>query len=252
MPKLLALVLFALTAVAAPAAEPAYKLRWFGLSMFQLETPTGKLVVFDPHLAPEFPRALVKADAICLSHLHSDHTQLDAVENAKSARVFSGLTPGKKGRPAEWAKIDEQVGAMRVRTVGLYHDAEGGLSRGRNSAFILEFSDLKICHLGDLGHDLTPEQVKAIGPIDVLMVPVGGVYTINGSGAKRAVAALKPSRLVVPMHYGVPGFDDLAGPAEFLEGAENVVRTPATNEIVIPASPPAKGPLTVVPGFGGK
>ena len=252
MPKLLALVVLALIAHAAPAAEPAYKLRWFGLSMFQLETPTGKLVVFDPHLSPEFPRALVKADVVCMSHLHSDHTQLDAVENAKSTRVFSGLTPGKKGRPAEWTKIDEPVGAMHIRTVGLYHDTEGGLSRGRNSAFVIEFPDLKVCHLGDLGHDLTPEQVKAIGPIDVLLVPVGGVYTINGSGAKRAVAALKPSRLVVPMHYGVPGFDDLAGPAEFLDGTPNVTRTPATNEIVIPAEPSEKGPLTVVPGFSTK
>ena len=252
MPKLLTLLAVALLAGQTPAADPGYTIRWFGLSMFQLETPTGKLVVFDPHLAPDFPRALVKADVVCISHLHSDHTQLDAVENAKAARVFSGLIPGKRGRPAEWAKIDEKVGAMRVRTVGLYHDTEGGLSRGRNSAFVIEFPDLKVCHLGDLGHDLTPEQVKAIGPIDVLMVPVGGVYTLNGSGAKRAVAALKPSRLVLPMHYGVPGFDDLATAEEFLDGTPNVARTPGTNAVVVPAAPPPGGPVTAVLGFGKK
>ncbi len=244
MPRLFAaLALAVVLAVAAgtPARDDAkpFKLRWFGLSMFQLETPAGKRIVFDPHAAPEFGRNLVQADIVCLSHLHSDHTQLEVVENVKAARVFKGLTEPRKGRASEWAKIDETVGAIRVRTVGLYHDAEDGLVRGRNSAFILDVEGVRLCHLGDLGHDLSPEQVKAIGPVDVLFVPVGGVYTLNGGGAKRAVAALKPGRFVLPMHYGVPGFDELTGPDEFLDGTDNVDRKLATNEFSFPAEVPA-------------
>lgn len=237
-------------------APPAFKLRWFGLSMFQLETPGGKKIVFDPHAVPEFGRAIVQADIVVCSHPHSDHTQLDAVENAKAARVFQGVEPGKKGRPAEWKAVDEKVGPIRVRTVGLYHDAEDGLLRGKNSAFIIEADGVTFCHLGDLGHDLTPAQVKAIGKVDVLMVPVGGIYTINGGGAKRAVAAIQPARFVLPMHYGVPGYDELVGPDEFLDGTSNVSKRPGTNELVVPveappgATPP--GPVTVVLGWGKK
>jgi L-ascorbate metabolism protein UlaG (beta-lactamase superfamily) len=91
------------------------------------------------------------------------------------------------------------------------------------------------CHLGDLGHDLSPEQVKAIGPVDVLMVPVGGIYTINGETAKKVVARIKPRLFVLPMHYGVPGYDDLLGPDEFMEDQKNPKKMPDTNELVIPA-----------------
>ncbi len=262
MPRLtlaVAVSLLASTAAFAQDAPAAFKLRWFGLSMFQLETPNGKKIIFDPHAVPEFGRNLVQADIVVCSHPHSDHTQLDVVENAKAARVFQGVEPGKKGRPPEWKAVDEKVGAVRVRTVGLYHDAEDGLVRGKNSAFIIESDGVTFCHLGDLGHDLTPAQVKAIGRVDVLMVPVGGIYTVNGGGAKRAVAAIRPARFVLPMHYGVPGYDDLVGPDEFLDGTPNVSKRPGTNELVVPVevpaaaagSPPA-GPVTVVLGWGKK
>jgi L-ascorbate metabolism protein UlaG (beta-lactamase superfamily) len=69
-----------------------------------------------------------------------------------------------------------------------YHDAAEGLTRGKNTIFIVEMDGWRFCHLGDLGHDLTPAQLKKIGEVDVLMVPVGGIYTLNGSEAKRVVA----------------------------------------------------------------
>ena len=111
---------------------------------------------------------------------------------------------------------------------------------------------LTVCHLGDLGHELTDEQAKAIGPVDVLLVPVGGIYTINGEQARAVVAKLNPKRFVVPMHYGVPGYDDLLGPDEFLDGLANVRRTPDANELVIPADAPAGPPAVVVLGWKGR
>lgn len=254
-------LLLALTP-AARADDKKCVLRWYGLSMFQLETSGGKKVVFDPHGVPEFGRNLLQADVVLCSHLHNDHTQLDAIENVKAARVFMGVEPAKKGQAATWKVVNEKVGAIQIRSVGLFHDNEEGLARGKVSAFIVEVDNLKFCHLGDLGHELTPAQLKAIGTVDVLMVPVGGIYTLNGEGAKRVVAQIKPRLFVLPMHYGVPGYDELSPLDEFLDGQANVKKTPETNELVIPvpdapAAAPAKGaaapvPTTVVPGYAKK
>src|SRR5918912_1222522 len=107
MTRTLLALSFALALPAAAAAQDAkLTLRWFGQSFFQLETAAGKRVVFDPHAIPEFGRPVVKADIVLCSHLHDDHTQLGAVEDAKAARVFYGLA-AKKGKPADWNKVDE-------------------------------------------------------------------------------------------------------------------------------------------------
>jgi L-ascorbate metabolism protein UlaG (beta-lactamase superfamily) len=235
----------------AHAQEPAkaVKLRWFGQSFFQLETSPGKKVVFDPHAIPEFGRHVVEADVIVCTHLHNDHTTMAAIPEPKAARIFYGLEEVKKGRPAEWKKIDEKVGQVRVRTVGTYHDASDGLERGKNAVFVVEADGLVFCHLGDLGHDLTAAQVKAIGPVDVLMVPVGGIYTINGGQAKRVVGQLKPRRYVLPMHYGVPGYDALLPADEFLNGQPDVQKMPDTNELVIPLDAKPEKPTVVVLGW---
>ncbi len=225
------------------------KLRWFGQSMFQLETSTGKRIVFDPHAIPEFGRHTVRADIIVCSHLHNDHTTLAQIEDPKAARIFYGLEEAKKGRPPEWKKIDEKVGQIRVRTVPTYHDPNEGLERGKNSVFVVEADGLVFCHLGDLGHELTPAQVKAIGPVDVLMVPVGGVYTINGGQAKKVVGQLKPRLYVLPMHYGVPGYDELLSVDEFLDGQAHVKKTPNTNELDIPTDLKADHYTVVVLGW---
>ncbi len=217
-------------------AQDAKKLtiRWFGQSYFQVETSTGKKIVFDPHAIPEFGRPVVQADIITCSHWHSDHAQPEAVENAKGARVFYGLLEAKKGRIPDWAKIDEKVGQIHVRTFPTYHDAETGVARGKNSAFIVEADGLKICHLGDIGHELTKDQVKALGPVDILMIPVGGVYTVNGEQARKIVKAINPRLYVLPMHYGVPGYDDLLPADEFLDGQKNVKKMLSTNELSVP------------------
>lgn len=233
----------------AQDAVTSVTLRWFGMSMFQLETSAGKKIVFDPHAIPEFGRNLVQADVILCSHLHSDHTQTSIVENAKSARLFYGVEQAKKGRTPEWKAVNEKVGQISIRAVGLYHDNDDGLVRGKVSAFIVECDGLKFCHLGDLGHELTAAQVKAIGPVDVLMVPCGGIYTINGDGAKRAVAKLKPRLYVLPMHYGVPGYDELLPLDEFLDGPTAVKKLPNTNELVIPLELKADAPTIVVLGW---
>src|SRR5206468_8512605 len=88
---------------------------------------------------------------------------------------------------------------------------------GKNTIFILEVDGWKIVHLGDLGHQLSPNQIKRIGPIDVLMIPVGGIYTINGSEAKKVVEQLKPREYIFPMHCGTKIYDELLPPTEFVQ-----------------------------------
>jgi L-ascorbate metabolism protein UlaG (beta-lactamase superfamily) len=243
---LIALSLLAL-AGSAHGQDKKLTLRWYGQSFFQLETASGQKIVFDPHAIPNFGRHTVSANVALISHPHNDHNQLEILTDSQAARVFEGVTTLKSGK-TDWNKIDEKVIQTRIRTLGTYHDAMGGMQRGKNAVFIVEADGLVFCHLGDLGHDLTPEQVKAIGKVDVLMVPVGGIYTINGETARKVVAAIKPRLYVVPMHYAVPGYDDLLGPDEFLDEIpkEQVKRTPETNELVIPADVKAPDAPTVV------
>lgn len=228
----------------AQEPTPSVKLRWFGQSMFQLETTNGKKIVFDPHGIMEIGRTVVSADVVLISHWHTDHSNLKAIENPKAARIVQGLEAVKKGRPAEWKSIDEKIGQARIRTVGTYHDPMQGMQRGKNAVFIVEVDGLVFCHLGDLGHELSPEQVKAIGPIDVMMVPVGGIYTLNGEGAKKVAAQLKPRRMTIPMHYAFEGYDELLPLDEFLDGQPRVQKLPS-NELVIPLEA-KEGPASVI------
>jgi L-ascorbate metabolism protein UlaG (beta-lactamase superfamily) len=223
---------------------PKVTVRWFGQSFFQIETGGKQSIVFDPHAIPVFGTPRVSADITLISHPHNDHAQPEVL--AEKGRIFLGVTPSPDGKKMEWARVDEKVKNTRVRTVATYHDTTGGMTRGKNAAWVVEADDLVFCHLGDLGHELTPDQLKAIGPVDVLMVPVGGVYTINGEQAKRVVDQIRPKRFILPMHYGVPGFDDLAGPEEFLGEFKAVTRMTQTNELVIPLEGKAPDAPSVV------
>jgi L-ascorbate metabolism protein UlaG (beta-lactamase superfamily) len=203
-------------------AEPPKKIsiRWHGQSFFELESSKGTRIAFDPHAIEAYGRTDVAADLILISHFHNDHDQKEVIRNHARAKVIEGLKRGT--RKPEWNLVDETFRDVHVRTVGVYHDDVEGMERGKNAVFVVEVDGLRIVHLGDLGHLLTPKQIKAIGPVDVLMIPIGGVYTINGSEAKQVVEQLKPSRYIVPMHYGTRVFEDLLSPDEFLEEQKNV------------------------------
>jgi L-ascorbate metabolism protein UlaG (beta-lactamase superfamily) len=216
-----------LAAIVFPAAaqekdKKVAQLRWFGHSYFLLVTSSGTRVAFDPHAIADYGAPPIAPDIVVISHNHNDHNRKEIFTNAdsKDLKVFYGVTP--KGKSGEWAKIDEKVRDVRVRSVGTYHDEEEGAKRGKNAAMIVEADGMVFCHLGDLGHELTEEQVKAIGPVDVLMIPVGGIYTINGEMAKKVVAQLKPRLFILPMHYGTSVNSDALPPDEFLDGQKKV------------------------------
>lgn len=234
---------------AAPAAAGQMSLRWYGQSFFLLESSKGTRVAIDPHGIDAFGRVSVKADLVLITHLHTDHTQIDAIEDRDKARILVGLRV--QGKRTQWNPVNEQFRDVRVRSVGVYHDASQGLERGKNTIFVIEMDGVRIVHLGDLGHVLTPAQVREVGPVDVLLVPAGGAYTINGAEARQVVAQLRPRQYVVPMHYGNESYDELMPLDEFLEEQKpgSVRRTPETNLLRIdPAVRPAE-PVVVVLGW---
>ena len=170
------------------------KLTWLGHSCFLLEQDGYRLVT-DPYTGVEgYPPLSVSAHAVCCSHHHFDHDAVDAV---------TVLPPVKS--------------PFTVREVETCHDEKGGALRGSNTVRVFTAGGVSVAHLGDLGHQLSAEQLDAIGSVDAVLVPVGGVYTVDAAGAKAVCDALRP-RCVIPMHYhhAPYGLPNVAGVEDFL------------------------------------
>lgn len=154
------------------------KLTWNGHSCFSLECQDGT-IVFDPYQKNSVPGLKplnLKADLILCSHEHEDHHALNVV-------TLSGT------------KTD-----FTIDKIETFHDDQNGALRGKNIIHIVQSEGMQIVHLGDLGCDLTSEQTKKIFRCDVLMIPIGGHYTIDALEAYLLVQKIQP-RIVIPMHY---------------------------------------------------
>jgi len=127
----------------------------------------------------------LRADIATVSHDHGDHNHVASIRG--QPRVFS--TPG-----------EYEVQGIFITGIPTFHDRRQGKERGQNIVFLFDFDGLTICHLGDLGDVLSQSQAEALGNVDVLLAPVGGVYTITAARAAEVVSLLEP-RLVIPMHY---------------------------------------------------
>ena len=169
-------------------------LTWLGHSCFVLES-YGFRVLLDPFRdIPGLPDICMEADAVYCSHGHFDHAYTDEVT----------LTSGK-------------VNPFTVQEIDSFHDDKGGALRGRNMIRAFTSEGLTVVHLGDLGQPLTGEQVEKIGRCDVLLLPVGGTYTIDMRQAKAVAEAVNP-HVIVPMHFreGRTGLEILTTREEFL------------------------------------
>jgi L-ascorbate metabolism protein UlaG (beta-lactamase superfamily) len=240
-------------------------IRWHGQSFFEIISTKGTRIVTDPHAIEEYGRPQIKADLVLMSHFHSDHTRTDAITNIKDAKQINALAREKDENGREtardtWNILDEKFKDVRIQTVGTYHDDMAGTQRGKNGVFVIDVDGLRIVHLGDLGHTLRGEQLRKIRkvddkpreqhPIDVLMIPVGGVYTINGLEAQKVVEQLKPTRYILPMHYGTRVYNQLLDLTYFLEEQKmgKVERFLQTNEISIDtkAKPPEEPTIAIL------
>ena len=171
-----------------------------------METENGVRIVTDPYDAGcGYPIKDVEAEIALVSHHHHDH---DSVENLR-------------GKPAVIDKdgVYQPADGIRITAVRGYHDDVQGAKRGETLLFLIEADEMRIVHLGDLGDMLDAEQEDILKNPDVLMIPVGGFYTIDGKQAREIAAQLK-ARIVLPMHYKTKYNEDwpISGPDEFLEG----------------------------------
>jgi len=253
-----ALAVLLCCAGAASAEDSKVVIRWHGQSFFEIISTKGTRIVTDPHAIEAYGRPMVQADLVLMTHFHVDHTRLDAITNIKKAKQINALKKGEGGRD-EWNVIDEKFKDVRIQTLGTFHDDMAGTQRGKNGVFILDVDGLRIVHLGDLGHALSREQLKKITknednpreprPVDVLMIPVGGVYTINGLEAQKVVEQIKPTRYILPMHYGTRVYDDVLGLDYFLDEQKmgTVKKFTTTNELAIdPKAEAPKEPIIAI------
>jgi L-ascorbate metabolism protein UlaG (beta-lactamase superfamily) len=239
---LAALLLFA---AAAPAADKPVVIRWHGQSFFEIISTRGTRIVLDPHAIEAYGRKEVPADLVLMSHFHVDHTRTDAIPNVKQAKLINAL----KREGNRWNPVDEKFKDVRVQTLGTYHDSMSGLKHGKNGVFILDVDGLRIVHLGDLGHTLSPPQLRKLGRVDVLLIPVGGVYSINGLEAQKVVEQIKPRRYIIPMHYGTEVYSDLLDLKYFLDDQTmgTVQRFRSTNELDLdPKAAPPREPIIAI------
>jgi L-ascorbate metabolism protein UlaG (beta-lactamase superfamily) len=218
------------------------QVEWYGQSAFQL-TDGGTTVVIDPFgdmtalegrgLRWDYPAiGDVEADLLLITHEHRDHNAVDAIGGEP---VILRSTAGR---------LDSPIG--EVLAVASEHDAAAGTERGPNTLFAFAFGGLRVAHLGDLGQrTLRDEQVRALGPIDLLFAPVGGQVTIGADQATE-IAARLGARIVVPMHYRTERIGFLEPVDAFLERAAAVERL-ASPLFDLDALPSTDGPLVVVP-----
>ena len=161
------------------------EITWLGHSCFRLKGKQATVITdpFSPAIG--YTLGKVAAEIVTVSHAHPGHSYIQGV----------GGEPRILKSPGEY----ESAGVLTVG-VHTYHDNEKGAQRGKNTAFVIDVDDVMICHLGDLGHVLTAEQVAEIDGVDVLLIPVGGVSTIDAVQAAQIVRQLEP-KVVIPMHY---------------------------------------------------
>lgn len=190
------------------------KIKWLGHASFMITAETGTKIITDPYVTAEnlnYGEIKESADIVTVSHEHGDHSNVSAV----------------RGNP-EVVRGTAKVKGIEFKGIPTYHDDAGGKSRGKNTIFCFEVDGIRVCHLGDLGHPLSDKQATELGSVDILLIPVGGFYTIDAKVASQLCHRLKP-KVIIPMHFkndkcAFP----IAGVDEFLQGKEGVNRLDAS------------------------
>jgi L-ascorbate metabolism protein UlaG (beta-lactamase superfamily) len=184
------------------------KIRWLGHACFLIEAEDGTKVITDPFdesVGYRIPKE--KPDVVTVSHSHFDHNAVDLLQ----------------GNPEVVKNVEEKkIKGIVFKGIESFHDKSRGAQRGPNTIFVFAVDGLRLCHLGDLGHLLSSDQQKKIGEVDILFIPVGGTFTIDGLEAGEVSEQLNP-RLIIPMHYKTKSCNiGIASCEEFLKGFTKV------------------------------
>lgn len=209
------------------------KVKWLGHACFLITSREGIRIITDPYAVGggiSYSPIKETADIVVVSHEHGDHNNVSAVQGKPEIVRDSGTRTAR---------------GIQFRGVATYHDNFQGRQRGPNTVFCFTLDDIKLCHSGDLGHLLSPEQIKEIGAVDILLIPVGGFYTISANEASEVCNQLSP-KVIIPMHFKTPKCAyPITGVEDFLKGKKDVRRVdsseaefeleklPTTAEIVV-------------------
>ncbi len=197
------------------------KIKWNGHASFTITSTSGVIIITDPYEPGGFGGGIKydpipdQADAVIVTHEHADHNYV------------SGL----KGKPVV-VKSSQNVKGVSFEAIPVFHDSNQGSERGKNTVFCFEVDGVRVAHLGDLGHVLDDGQVKKMGKVDVLLIPVGGFFTIDAKQAAATVAKLAP-KIVIPMHYKTNKVDFPIQPAEAFLALFPKVKKLDTSEVLI-------------------
>ena len=189
------------------------KIKWCGHATFLITSISGTKIVTDPYEPGGYDGALSygsipdEIDIAVVSHDHPDHNYVQ----------------GLKGNPEVIKGTGAQAASgIEFKGIPTYHDTSQGKERGESTIFCFTIDNVRLCHLGDLGHPLSSKDVAEIGEVDVLMIPVGGFYTIDAKVATEVMNSLKP-RLVIPMHFKTEKCDfPITTVDDFISGKPNV------------------------------
>ena len=186
------------------------KLTWYGHSCFLLTAESGYSILTDPcDQETGYELHDLTCDAVSISHEHHDHNCLAIVAGTPTILRAAG---------------EHLAGEIPVTGYTSYHDDAAGAHRGKNSVFLYQIDGLKLLHLGDLGHMLSDETIREIGDVDVLLAPIGGVYTINAKTATELADRLH-AKVLIPMHYKTPALHFN------IEGLEPLLAANATRRV---------------------
>jgi len=161
---------------------------WLGHSCFRIKGNQA-VIITDP-FPPDIGYTLGKqtADIVTVSHQHPSHSYVEGIGG--EPRIIQG--------PGEY-----EISNVLIIGIATFHDSVKGQSRGKNTVYLMEIDGVAVCHLGDIGHILSDEHVEEMGNVDVLLLPVGGVNTINAAMASEVIRKIEP-KAVIPMHYKTP------------------------------------------------
>lgn len=181
---------------------------WQGQSCFQIIAGQIKIVIdpFSEDIGLKLSK--LEADILLVSHDHYDHANIKAIPGDP----FLIKSPG-----------EYEVKGVFVQGIPAFHDDKEGKERGKNTIYIIEAEELRLCHLGDLGQkELSADQLDKIGEVDILLAPVGGIYTIDAKEAAKIISQIEP-KIVIPMHYDLPKLNPPAGGVK-LDGVDKFLK----------------------------
>ena len=208
------------------------KVKYLGHACFIITSDAGTKIITDPYeTGGEFSYGEIQesADIVLVSHDHFDHSNVSVV----------------RGNP-EVVRETKKIKGIEFKGIATYHDDAGGRLRGKNAIFCFEVDGIKVCHLGDLGHQLSAQQVAELGKVDILLIPVGGFYTIDAKAAGQVCDKLTP-KVIIPMHYKTDKCRlPITSVDEFLRGKKEVSRLDASEVEFKQAELPATTQITVL------